>query len=830
MTATLRTATFAVLASLLLITAVPAQVAGANAGTLTAGSVHTAPADFDAATLTNLTVDGTGDNASVVMQSGVIDDFEDASLDAAWSGDTGSATIVQSPAYHGSKAVEISGGASGAKLFRSADAPSRGDTFHVAARLGNTTSDEDAFVYFGRQSSDSWYRIELEQSTGSIVLAKSVSGTYTALDSVSMTPTGGVWFDIGVKWQSDGDINVTVTNTATGAVTTTLTADDSTFDAGAVGVTSRLETNQFDYVRTVAPTTATYVGESHQVSGARQAAIDIGTLHNASADITVEYDSGGSWTAANSTTVTSAGNVTLSLPSVASSTWRVRVEVSRTAPDAAFALRDERILFNNSAPAVAGASASPSGGATISTTDPQLSIDVSDPEFGSAQGDQVTVTFYDAADDSVIGTDTLSSNGTATTTWSNLTGGSHSWYVTVEDQYGATTTSATFTFAAPAELRLYNESAPQQLLTNTTVTVNLYFENGSGPALIVNRTVPDGVMNMTGLPVDEPFIVAAEAPGFVDRRIYVTSLTQQQNLYLLPSSASSTPVLFTLQDYTGDYPQRSTVLLVQRGINGTYRTVLGDEFGATGQFPATLKTGARHRLVLLNTDTGERRPVGTYTPLAGGEQTISVSPLGNVDIGGVAPSVIWIPGTGVIPAANSSTVGAAVSNGTENLDSWSVTVVHDPPTGSNTTLWTSPTRSTTGRATTTLNLTGLRGQLHLETTYTVGGITASETWTVQLQPQFDDFGYSLVGLLDSAPSALLPAGDVEAASRAFALLFTVLTTVVVAVATDTTSELTAGVAVLLLAAFSVIGWVGYGLVTVTGVAWIGFAALRRGVV
>ena len=55
------------------------------------------------------------------------------------------------------------------------------------------------------------------------------------------------------------------------------------------------------------------------------------------------------------------------------------------------------------------------------TTNPTLSVDVSDPD-----GDSMNVSFYDASDDSLIGTDIgVVSGGTAIVSWGSLSEGTY---------------------------------------------------------------------------------------------------------------------------------------------------------------------------------------------------------------------------------------------------------------------------------------------------------------------------------------------------------------------------------------------------------------------
>jgi len=72
----------------------------------------------------------------------------------------------------------------------------------------------------------------------------------------------------------------------------------------------------------------------------------------------------------------------------------------------------------------------PNDGATDLDYSPTLSVDVSDDD-----GDTLTVTFYNASDDSLIGSDAiLGGTGTASVTWSGLSSGmSYSWYAISDD-------------------------------------------------------------------------------------------------------------------------------------------------------------------------------------------------------------------------------------------------------------------------------------------------------------------------------------------------------------------------------------------------------------
>ncbi|HEC82504.1 MAG TPA: DUF2341 domain-containing protein [Thermoplasmatales archaeon] len=105
---------------------------------------------------------------------------------------------------------------------------------------------------------------------------------------------------------------------------------------------------------------------------------------------------------------------------------------------------------------------SPADGATGVNINPTLSVDISD-----ADGDTVTVTFYNAADDSVIGSDTVTGSGTASTTWSGLAyNTTYSWYVIANDGTDSIM-SSTWSFTT-----MVNEGSNQPPTADFSYTIN----------------------------------------------------------------------------------------------------------------------------------------------------------------------------------------------------------------------------------------------------------------------------------------------------------------------------------------------------------------------
>ena len=105
-------------------------------------------------------------------------------------------------------------------------------------------------------------------------------------------------------------------------------------------------------------------------------------------------------------------------------------------------------IFELNRPPNAPTNPTPNDGATGVGDDPTLSMDVSDDD-----GDTLTVTFYNAMDNSVLGSDTVTGGiGTASITWSGVSGEMIcNWYVIADDGKSATQSSTcTFTTYDPS--------------------------------------------------------------------------------------------------------------------------------------------------------------------------------------------------------------------------------------------------------------------------------------------------------------------------------------------------------------------------------------------
>ncbi len=559
---------FAIVGSLLAITFAPATVA--QTGNQSAvGSQHT---DFGTDeepspnTLNNLTINGSGISASVAY-------INDATLGTtARPADEGS---TSSSYKHGLK-------------VRPEDNLSA-ISINISDKTSGATT---AYLY----TSDDTQLAQSSITDGTATLEHSLQPSnsyYVFVDA------GGSSFNYG--YHDD-----------TSRGTDTYTGDDITIVTGA----SRQSNTIYDLSSVYAikditaigvPDNGSYVSANHSVSNASAITADV-ELTNAEATIEAQYWDGGQWTVANSSTVSTTGNHSVLVPDVPSTRWRTKVTFEKTGSDHFAELHDESVLFENDAPAVSNASPDED---FIDSSSVDLQVDVSDTQFGSAQGESVDVTFYDGEDDSVIGTDTISSNGAASATWSTFEMGTNQWYAVAEDDYGATTQTDTLSFETPHELLIYNESNPSQLV-NDSVNVEVTFFGSSGT---YTRTTSNGKIDLSGLPFGEEMTVQVEASGYITRQTIIRSITEQQEVFILPESAETVSTRFQLNDPTGQFdPSNSRILIkkpIERNGTTTYKTVVGDVFG-TGDFSTTLERDQRYLIEVENTRTGEIRELGPY--------------------------------------------------------------------------------------------------------------------------------------------------------------------------------------------------------------------------
>lgn len=336
-------------------------------------------------------------------------------------------------------------------------------------------------------------------------------------------------------------------------------------------------------------------------------------LHNASATVTWEgsTDGGSTWSTLGSSTFSTTGNHSITWSEFSGDDVRVTVDIDPSHPDHTARLHGEGVIAQTKDPSIDDSSLTPNTTAETADTPVTLEANVSDADFATSQGDKVVVDFY--VDGEYRGNDTLTANGTASYTLDSVTAGNHDWHVEATDSYNnGPISSATAKFKMPGELRIYHENDTSKLVDSVEVEIRFY----GGSDITVSKSTSNGKVDMSGLPADEEFVAVAKANGYYDRRIYVSSLVDQQRIYLLPETSTAYYNVFQINDLSGSYPPGQTRLIIQRGLNVSgefqWTTISGDFFGATNEHETNLRAKQRYRLIIEN-DAGDRRVIGSYT-------------------------------------------------------------------------------------------------------------------------------------------------------------------------------------------------------------------------
>lgn len=562
---------FALLAAVMITTAQP--VAAANTAV---ASINTTDADFQNGSLTNATVEGVGNSASVKAQIGGVETTRPADDNSGSSSGQFGLQIEPNTDLSGVK-LTISSQTSGATTAYLKD--SSGTTLDTAS-ITNGAATLSASLTAGSK-----YNVTVDDSGSSYTVGFYGSPSY---------PYDGQSLDITAGYQ-DGNRNLN----------------------NAYAITS------------VAPKftseTAEYISANHSVSEATTAFTNL-TLENASATVTWESHDGSSWQTVDQTTYTTTGNKTVDVSSTADETWRVNVTFENKSGVTTAKLHDEGLLFENRNPEIDTSTVNPSDGERLTKSDTTLKLNITDAEFATAQGEKVTATFKvkEPGETSfdTEGTDTLTANGTAALNFNAADGGEYEWKVEANDDYGGSATSTTRTFETPANITFRNESNASQVVTGANVTVTFY--NKDGTTIVTKEdTDDDGNISLDGLPTTEEMVLEIRADGWHRRTVYLESIFEQSDIYLLNKTAYPNPpiITFDYEDRTGEFPGSESTVRVQRAVDknnnnsSEWETVAADFVNSAGEFTWRGETDVRYRVVVENADN-DRRILQHYTPLA----------------------------------------------------------------------------------------------------------------------------------------------------------------------------------------------------------------------
>lgn len=212
--------------------------------------------------------------------------------------------------------------------------------------------------------------------------------------------------------------------------------------------------------------------------------------------------------------------------------------------------------------------------------------------------------------------------------------GTYDYSVTVTDDLGQTD-SLSASFQTPSKLTLREETDPQNLVNNSNMTLRFFTVDGE---IAIERQPTNATLDLRGLP-DTEFVVFVESPNHYDRTVYLNSIYEQQNIFLLNETVAPRDTnealrsRFIYEDLTGDFPREQTTVQIQRALDvdgdntSEYRTVAGDYWGASNEFEGIFEKGVRYRIVLVNQETGAEYIAGSHIPTEELSQTIRVSGL-----------------------------------------------------------------------------------------------------------------------------------------------------------------------------------------------------------
>lgn len=265
---------------------------------------------------------------------------------------------------------------------------------------------------------------------------------------------------------------------------------------------------------------------------------------------------------------------------------------------------------------------SPADGSFVDTASDtvELSIDVDSPYL--ERGDTHNVTFVDASDDSEIGNDTLTSPGTATTTWTIPE--SPEWYVVVEDEAGNQETAGPFRFEAARDMTILDET-DQSVIDDREVRVQFYTRENDRVAA---RNTTNGTVPMSGLPARQDLVVELRADGYYPRRTIIRDVRDASRAYLLDNSTEAVEHRFVLDDFSGRFSPGDSILQIDRAIEDEdgeqrFQLVAGDGFGAANEIVVTVQSDQRYRLRIRN-DQDELRTLGDWRAESAGTTRLEV--------------------------------------------------------------------------------------------------------------------------------------------------------------------------------------------------------------
>lgn len=178
---------------------------------------------------------------------GPIDTFDDGNLNE-YTGDTGEFNVQSGTAWSGNALVSTvtsccsdMSSSSGLSSY-----PEQGDEFSIYVRSNVSDAATDNVmqrIRFGRQNSTSTYQVQINWHNGDnwyLHKRHPAETGGTAILASDTTIEGGLspdtWYRVDIDWGTDGTITAELVNPNTGDVKSTISAADTTFTSGDIGI------------------------------------------------------------------------------------------------------------------------------------------------------------------------------------------------------------------------------------------------------------------------------------------------------------------------------------------------------------------------------------------------------------------------------------------------------------------------------------------------------------------------------------------------------------------------------------------------------------------
>lgn len=232
-------------------------------------------------------------------------------------------------------------------------------------------------------------------------------------------------------------------------------------------------------------------------------------------------------------------------------------------------------------------------------------------------------------------------------------------------------------FIRSGSIKIKTISRNPQLVDNSTnVTIRLF---EADTERVIRRTTSSGEISLAEFPEQTKFTAVAAADGFVTRRTFISQIREQQRIYLLDNSTTTSLVRFTIEDRTGQFSgDAQTTLKISRSINTSksasdneeYQIVSGDIVGGQLTFDAELQENIRYRVSVSNQD-GDTRQLGAF--LIKGNRNINLV-ISGIDQGVDVPDNGPVITTNKIDGNNSKTVEFTYTDNQSETDAVEVRI------------------------------------------------------------------------------------------------------------------------------------------------------------